>query len=390
MEENLHHDRSEGGQPRTEDAGARGPEPRKRLRIADYVRNGVAEGRLKPGTLLPDRSWFMAKFGATRGTVQRAFDLLAREGFTAAVRRRGTFIVDPPPFTGRFLLMLCGTENQPADSMLGRSLAEAAHLVGERHGVHFDIRHALDEGPDSPAYEAILSDLRRQRYAGVFLRALSSNRGLHTIGNLDHVPASGLFSHDPRAEGSLVRPLVADWPAIFRSSYRRLFEECRDAGRRTVFVLSTARDSDDEASVRRMARQCGLSIGPNGYQTGWIDPGELRQVARLMRLALAPASADLPEAIVLMDDNFVAPVESTLLALYGEAAARRFFIVSCGNRPLLPKTVLPVTFHGFDNERMLDDFVRWANALHAGERSPEPPHLEFFRSGPPQGALRSV
>ena len=371
-----------GRATRAEDAGARGPEPRKRLRIADHIRNGVAEGRLAPGSLLPDRLWFMKKFCATRGTVQRAFDLLAREGFTRAVRRRGTFIVDPPPFTGRFLLMLCGTADHPADSMLGRSLAEAARLVGERRGVHFDIRHALDEGPDSPVYETILSDLRRQRYAGVFLRALSSNRGLHTIGNLDHVPVSGLFSQDPRAGGSLVCPLVSDWTSIFRSSYRRLFEECREAGRRSVLVISTARDSDDEGAVRRMARECGLSIGPNGYQTGWIDPGELRQVVRLLRLALAPSCADLPEAIVLMDDNFIAPVETTLLSLYGESAVERFFIVSCGNRPLLPKTLFPVTFHGFDNERMLDDFVRWTNALHAGERNPETPRLSFFRSSP--------
>ena len=379
MNKTRHSDPAAAPKTRSPEAGARGPEPMKRLRIVDYVRNGVADGRLAPGALLPDRSWFMAKFCATRGTVQNAFDVLAREGFTRAVRHKGTFVVDPPPFAGRFLLVLCGTEAAPADDMLGRSLLEAARRVGERHDVRFEVRHALDEGPDSPAYESILDDLRCQRYAGAFLRALSSNRGLRTIANIDHVPISGLFSQDPRAGGSRVRPLVCDWSGIFLSTYRRLFEECREAGCRSAFVLSTAQGDDDESLVRSMACQCGLRLGPNGYQTGWIDPGALRQVSRLLRLALAPSSPELPEAIVLMDDNFVAPVESTLLSLFGEAGAKRFLIVSCGNRPLLPKTSIPIVFHGLDNERMLDDFVRWATAIHAGEKNPEPPRLAFFR-----------
>ena len=89
-------------------SGARGPEPKKRIRLVDWVRNGVAEGRLKPGSALPDRNWFERKFGATRATVQLAFDQLAREGFTVAARRRGTFVAERPPFAGRYLLALSG------------------------------------------------------------------------------------------------------------------------------------------------------------------------------------------------------------------------------------------------------------------------------------------
>lgn len=365
-------------QPRPGRSGSRGPAPQKRLRIVAWVRNAVAAGRFPPGSALPDRSWFERRFGATRATVQLAFDRLAEEGFTRAVRHLGTFVAAPPPFAGRYLLALSGTADAPSDDMIGRALREAAARVGARRGVRFEARHVLDEGPDSPRYAALLEELEGQRWAGAFLRALSSNRGMRTIANVDRVPVSGLYADDPRAGGSLSCALSAPASGGLPDSYRRLFEACRRAGRRSVFVLSTAVGEDDEGRVRALAARMGLRIGPDGYQTAWIDPGGLRQARRLLRLALSPRAADPPEAIALLDDNFVATLESVLLSHFGSSAASRFFVASGGNLPALPRSRIPIAFRGLDLERTLDSFVVWAEALHAGVRAPERPRLFAF------------
>ena len=358
--------------------GTRGPEPRKRMRLVDWVRNGIAEGRLPPGSALPDRTWFQSRFGATRATVQLAFDQLAREGFTRAVRHLGTFVADPPPFAGRYLLALSGTADAPSDDMIGRALREAAARVGARRGVRFEVACTLDEGPDSPRYEALLSDLARQRWAGAFLRALSSNRGLRTIANVDHVPVAGLYAEDPRGGGSLSCALSPPAPAGPTAACRRLFEKCLRAGARSVFVLSSGSAAGEEAAVRALAGRVGLKMGPDAYQTAWIDPPGLRQARRLLRLALSPRSAYLPDAVVLLDDNFVAPLDAALRGNFGLTAPERFFVAAAGNLPALPQTSLPVAFCGLDLEKTLDSFVAWAEALHAGVRDPERPRLFAF------------
>ena len=359
-------------------SGSRGPEPLKRIRIVDWVRTGIAEGRFLRGAPLPDRPWFEAKFRATHATVQRAFNQLAEEGFTVAVRRRGTFVAERPPFTGRYLLALSGTREHPADDMIGRTLREAARRVSAHRGIAFEIRNLLDEGPDSKDYDDVLADLVRQRWAGVFLRALSSNRGLRTIANVDHVPIAGLYTSDPRALGSLSLALAPEHVSGFLSACRRLFAACVDAGCRSVLVLSTAIGNDEEAAVRNLARTMGLRIGKNGYQTAWIDEGGLLQARRLLRLALSSNTDLLPDAIVLLDDNFVTVLEAALSDCFGAKQAPSFFIAACGNLPVLPQTSLRVSFCGLDMERTLDSFVAWAEAVHNGDPNSAKPRLVAF------------
>lgn len=358
--------------------GRRGPAPQKRLRIVAWVRDAVAGGRFAPGSILPDRTWFGKRFGATRATVQLAFDQLRREGFTRAVRRKGTFVADRPPFAGRYLIALSGSGDRPSDDMIGRSLREAAARVALGRGVRFEIRCVLDEGPESAAYGALLGELHDQRWAGAFLRALSSNRGLRTIANVDRVPVSGLYSKDPRGAGSLSRPLSSAAQEGTMVACRRLFEKCVRAGCRSVFVLSTSVGEDREAETRALARSMGLYVGSDGYQTAWIDPGGLRQARRLLRLALSPRALRLPDAIVLLDDNFVPVLEDVLKDAFGPDAASRFFVAACGNLPALPQSSLPVSFCGLDLEKTLDSFVVWAEAVHAGEPSPPDPRLFEF------------
>lgn len=353
----------------------------KRLRIVESLRNGVALGRLLPGSKLPDRTWYMEKFGVTRSTVQEAFDQLAAEGFTVAVRHKGTSVTKVPPFRGRYLLALCGTEGRPVPYPFDRALQAAARQLEKSRGVVFDVRTILDEGPESEAFAKVLADLRSQRYSGAFLRALAVNRGLSTIGNVDNVPIAGFFSRVDRSQGSHVHPLMDDGVGHENATQHLagLLSECRRAGKKSVLVVANSfGDEELEDWVRKQAAFHGLHCGPNGYLLSGLEPAYLRQLTRFLKLLLAPGSRNLPEAIVLEDDNFLEPLETALRELYGEAAPQQFFVVSNANQPLIPSTGLDVTFHGVDTLATLSSFMDWAEAVHLGKGTEHPPKVVLF------------
>ena len=368
-------------QKKRETSARRGPKPTKRMRLVESVRNGIAKGRFLPGTALPHRTWYMEKFGITRSTVQEAFDQLAEEGFTVAVRHKGTSVAQVPPFQNRFLLALCGTVDQPAPYAFDRALQTSARQLERDRGVTFDIRCILDEGPNSEAFDAVLSDLRRQRYSGAFLRALAEHRGLDTIGNVDNVPITGFFRRVDRSRGSLVHPLLdsQDLMEAVSGQLPWLLAECQRAGKRSVLVV--ANDFEGEGAEERVRKQVafhGLHCGPYGYLMSGIEPHQLRQLHRIFKLILAPSSRYLPDAIVLDDDNFLAPLEAALRDLYGAETSRAFFVVSCANRPLLPPTGLPVRFHGVDTLATLTSFIDWAESVHHGHGADCLPRIVWF------------
>ena len=350
-----------------EERGRRGPVARKRMRIEDWVRVGLSSGSIRPGDRLPDRKAVAARFGVTVATVQKAFDALAAEGFVVATRGHGTRAADPPPFAGRYLLVVCGRDGKVADSLFDRALCRAAAVVAERRGVVFETAPILDE-PDEGALRDVAARARQQSYAGVFLRAVEpGRRHCGPLLRLNHVPVCGFFQTDG-TEGALVRPLRD----IQHTGLAPLFAACQRANRRRLAVF-TSHDSGDsrdgEAPARRLARSLGLEIGPWHYHD--FDIGHLRPHALERTLRAVFAAEDVawrPDAIVIGDDNLVATVARHLVQRLGRKAASQLLLVALGNRPCLPETELPVRFHGLDLVATLDSFVAWADRCHAGRR----------------------
>lgn len=361
-----------------EERGRRGPVARKRMRIEDWVRVGLSSGSIRPGDRLPNRKAVASRFGVTVATVQKAFDTLGAEGFVVATRGHGTCAADPPPFAGRYLLVVCGRDGKVADNLFDRALCRAAAIVAERRGIVFETAPILDE-PDEGALRGVAARARQQSYAGVFLRAVESgHRHCGPLLRLNHVPVCGFFQTDG-TEGALVRPLRD----IQHSGLAPLFEACRRAGRRRLAVFTSHAPGyglDGEASARRLAHSLGLEIGPWHYHD--FDMGHFRPHAleRTLRAVFAAEDAAWrPDAIAIGDDNLVATVARYLVQRLGRKAASQLLLVALGNRPCLPETELTVRFHGLDLVATLDSFVAWADRCHAGRRHrPSTPSLVRF------------
>ena len=66
------------------------------MQIRDQVIEGIASGQLPPGTSLPSIRQLAADFGINLHTVNKAYDLLEREGFIQLRRKTGAVVQITP------------------------------------------------------------------------------------------------------------------------------------------------------------------------------------------------------------------------------------------------------------------------------------------------------
>lgn len=69
--------------------------------IADHLRELIAAGELAPSEALPSERVLMARYGAARGTVRQAIDVLKAEGLIQVEHGRGSFVRARPPVRRR-------------------------------------------------------------------------------------------------------------------------------------------------------------------------------------------------------------------------------------------------------------------------------------------------
>jgi DNA-binding transcriptional regulator YhcF (GntR family)/8-oxo-dGTP pyrophosphatase MutT (NUDIX family) len=64
--------------------------------IADDLRAAIASGTYAPGSQLPTKDALKAQYGAALGTIDRAIEVLRREGLAETAHGAGTFVTEPP------------------------------------------------------------------------------------------------------------------------------------------------------------------------------------------------------------------------------------------------------------------------------------------------------
>ncbi|HEY3438980.1 MAG TPA: GntR family transcriptional regulator [Actinotalea sp.] len=62
--------------------------------LRSQIERLIASGQLRPGTKLPPIRHLAADLGLARGTVNKVYDALAREGLVETAGRHGTIVLD--------------------------------------------------------------------------------------------------------------------------------------------------------------------------------------------------------------------------------------------------------------------------------------------------------
>ncbi|MBQ9726313.1 MAG: helix-turn-helix domain-containing protein [Kiritimatiellae bacterium] len=379
-------DRPGRGRPRGRSArgGGRAGGPRGAVRLDALVRrirDRIATGAVRPGARLPAPAAEAARRGVGETTLRRAYRALEREGFLVpGARGAGPAAADDAPDRGRHLLVLGAAPKTP-ESLDGfdRALRAAAKALGAARGVAFDeARPGRDVS--APDYARLRADCLRRRWQGVFFRNFAAEETDHpaSIPRLPGLPMSGCWLR-PRRISPRVLP-VEGWGGVPDRVAAALVEECRAAGRRQIVFLAARTPQNEpnerEAALRAAAARAGLRCGPFGFQTlSLTDPAQTRRLFDL--LVSHPLAAF--DAVAVLNDNLLRPFCDALLAARGAARARRVFLASHGNAPLLPEVPLPVVFRGVDATATLVSYLDWSDALRAGERKVPGPAVAFFR-----------
>ena len=81
--------------------------------LSKMLRDRIVKGIYEPTTQLPTRDDLEKQFKASRITIQRAFDILIKEGFAIPRGRLGTFVTSIPPHLYHHRLILPGPAWSP-------------------------------------------------------------------------------------------------------------------------------------------------------------------------------------------------------------------------------------------------------------------------------------
>lgn len=345
------------------------------------LRDRVASGAVRPGARLPSARAEAAQRGCSEATVRRAYRALEREGFLVRpTRGGGPAAAEDAPDRGRHLLVLGGTRERPDDGDgFDRALRAAAKALSSARRVSFDeARPGRDVS--APDYVRLREACILRRWQGVFFRNFAAQETDHpaSIPRLPGLPESGCWLR-PHRIGPRIAP-VSGWGDVPERTAKALVEECRAAGRREILFLAARTPQNEpnarEASLRAAAAQAGLRCGPFGFQALTMeDPAQTR---RLFDLLVSHPRAAF-DAVAVLEDNLLAPFCEALVAARGASGARRVFLASHGNAPVLPDVALPVVFHGVDATATLASYLDWSDALRVGERNPPEPKVVWFR-----------
>ncbi|WP_339060411.1 trehalose operon repressor [Tepidibacillus marianensis] len=75
---------------------------RRYIEIYEEIKNAILDGTYLPGEKLPSEHDYCEKYGTSRGTVRRALEMLAEEGFVHSLHGKGVFVLEKDPITFSF------------------------------------------------------------------------------------------------------------------------------------------------------------------------------------------------------------------------------------------------------------------------------------------------
>ena len=105
------------------------------IRIADYLRRQLTEGRFRAGQRLPTESQFSKDLAVAVGTLRKALSLLEEEGYLERRQGSGTYVRRLPDGVQYplFHLELNHGGGTPTAELIGLNLAESDQLIQAQH-----------------------------------------------------------------------------------------------------------------------------------------------------------------------------------------------------------------------------------------------------------------
>ena len=333
----------------------------KHTSIATEIRRRIAHGELPPHTRLPTRDELVKEFGASRMTVQRAFERLLRDGYVYARTREGTFVADRPPSLTRIGLVFPRRPSRTRPwSRFWIALRQAALALAESERRELPEYFSCDARPDSEDFGQMLRDVEHGRVGGLVFVTPP-----HELVDTPIVQRDGL----PRACVMVENPYLK-MPAVFpdmNAFMDRALQHLASRGRKRVAIVAVPHwPAYFENAQRQIARR-KMTCKPSWVQI--VHP-EIPQAARsITHLLFDGAAKDRPDALIVTDDNLVDMATAGLIAA-GVNVPRDVEVVAHCNFPWPASRALPIQRLGFDAHTILQRAFRAIDTQREGQTAP--------------------
>jgi DNA-binding LacI/PurR family transcriptional regulator/DNA-binding transcriptional regulator YhcF (GntR family) len=321
------------------------PSPFRQNAIVDAVRREIIDGTFAPGQRLPTRSELVTRFDASSVTVQRALDTVIADGFVQAHGRSGTFVVNHPPHLCHYGLVIPGAlEQRETWPHYWRALLdEAAVLFGVEDPRSLSVYCGI-EVRDDPHYTRLLHDVQSRRLAGLIFAT-----NPYYLANSPVLTLPGLPRVSVGCQAGSAVPSVLDLDT--QGILDRAIERFAHLGRTRVALLTVPgiEPAQRDYFLARL-QHAGLSTRPEWLQAAVIQyPYWAEHITRLL---FRSGQDQLPDALLITDDNLVGPATAGMKAL-GLRCPADVEVIAHANFPWPTASALPITRVGFDINQLL-------------------------------------
>jgi len=332
--------------------------PDKYRAMALKLRRRILCGEFPPGTRLPTRTELCATLRTNAVTLQKAMNLLVKQGLIRAAGARGTFVADPALALRHYALAF-PWPRQEDTSQFYRALRQQAEQLTTPHR-QITCFHEISGHTDPEDYLRLAGLVRSHRLAGIIFASVPFLvEGLPVLEE-PGVPRAMIAEPTTQFSVPSVYPDLAGF-------WVRAFDEFAAAGRRRVAVITLAQAMDpgpgfDELFGLASAR--GLQIQQRWVQAApLVAPQWARAVAELLFQG-GPTSR--PDALLINNDNLV-PMATAGVRAAGLRVPADVLVIAHTNFPYPMPAAVPVTRLGFDISHLLELCVERIDQQRCGE-----------------------
>lgn len=324
------------------------------LLVAKAIRQRIVDGEFSPGSQLPTWDAFGKEYAVGRNTLVRAIGQLKQQRYICSSSTRGTYVVQRPPHLHNYALVFHDRPGMDAWNQFWWALANRAAEIQTQRDCQFTIKYGVRDENNNEAHRQLLEEVANDQYAGLIF-----------VGNPDQIAPQCLQM--PRVPTVLImsKSDQTSMPKvdIDRKSFAaKSLDWIQSRGRKKVAVLSNYKDSVHQVLIHEVQDR-GMEFRPHWFLTA---NAELPSTAEpITRLLLCGSQPELPDALIVSNDNMVDAVLAGVIAMNKRVPEDLDILTHC-NWPTPKGHVIPTCRLGYDVRQILDRCVDVINDMRAG------------------------
>lgn len=332
---------------------------RRSLSVASAIRKRIVRGEFRPGSQLPTWDCLEEEYSVGRNTLVRAISKLKEQRYIYSSSTRGTYVVERPPHLSNYALVFHDRPGIDPWNRFWAGLTERAAEFEVQRACRITIKYGVRDEYNNEALRQLVEEVEGDQYAGVIYVGEPDRIGPQILRMRD-LPQVVIMS---KCEQANLPKVDIDRPSFVAKTVDWL----RARGHKKVAILSS-QPSTIHDYLHRGILDAGFDLRPEWFLSASASyPATAEPIIRLL---LCSAQPDLPDALVISNDNLVDPALAAVVAM-GKRVPEELDLLTHCNWPTQKGHIVPTTRLGYDVRDLLGRCIRAIDDRRAGRDVPE-------------------